>query len=129
MTATTGVDATPALGAGPSPTPAQRRAIETPAGPVLVVAGPGTGKTFCLIGRIGHLIRVLGIPPARICAVTFTNKAADEIAARLRRARHGFWGAGARRWRSRPRRPPVLTQHGSEQQNQRKHHPLNGPGR
>jgi len=85
MTATTGVDATPALGAGPSPTPAQRRAIETPAGPVLVVAGPGTGKTFCLIGRIGHLIRVLGIPPARICAVTFTNKAADEIAARLRR--------------------------------------------
>ena len=85
MTATTGVDATPALGAGPAPTPAQRRAIEAPAGPVLVVAGPGTGKTFCLIGRIGHLIRALGIPPARICAVTFTNKAADEIAARLRR--------------------------------------------
>ena len=85
MTATTGIDATPILGEGPVPTPAQRRAIEAPAGPVLVVAGPGAGKTFCLIGRIGHLIRALGVPPRRICAVTFTNKAADEIAARLRR--------------------------------------------
>ena len=64
---------------------AQQRAIEAPVGPVLVVAGPGAGKTFCLIGRIGFLIRTAGIPPARICAVTFTNKAADEIADRLRR--------------------------------------------
>ncbi|HKU61756.1 MAG TPA: UvrD-helicase domain-containing protein, partial [Gemmatimonadales bacterium] len=52
---------------------------------MLVVAGPGAGKTFCLIGRIGYLIRAGGIPPGRICAVTFTNKAADEIAGRLRR--------------------------------------------
>jgi DNA polymerase III epsilon subunit family exonuclease len=85
MTATTGLDASPALGAGPAPTPAQRRAIEAPAGPVLVVAGPGAGKTYCLIGRIGYLIQALGIPARRICAVTFTNKAADEIGARLRR--------------------------------------------
>lgn len=85
MTATTGIGATPLLGAGPVPTPAQRRAIEAPAGPVLVVAGPGAGKTFCLIGRIGHLIQRLGVAPRRICAVTFTNKAADEIAARIRR--------------------------------------------
>jgi superfamily I DNA/RNA helicase/DNA polymerase III epsilon subunit-like protein len=67
------------------PSAAQRRAIEAPPGPVLVVAGPGAGKTFCLIGRIAHLIRRGGIAPGRICAVTFTNKAADEIADRLRR--------------------------------------------
>jgi superfamily I DNA/RNA helicase/DNA polymerase III epsilon subunit-like protein len=85
MTATTGIDPSPSLGAGPTPTPAQRRAIEAPAGPILVVAGPGAGKTFCLIGRIGHLVQGLGIAPRRICAVTFTNKAAEEIAARIRR--------------------------------------------
>ncbi|HUF35229.1 MAG TPA: UvrD-helicase domain-containing protein [Gemmatimonadales bacterium] len=67
------------------PSDAQRHAIEAPAGPVLVVAGPGAGKTFCLIARIGYLIARLGVEPRRICAVTFTNKAADEIAARLRR--------------------------------------------
>ncbi|MCZ6918519.1 MAG: UvrD-helicase domain-containing protein [Gemmatimonadetes bacterium] len=63
---------------------AQRRAIEAPMGPVLVIAGPGAGKTYCLIGRIKHLIAEAGMPPARICAVTFTNKAAEEIAARLK---------------------------------------------
>ncbi|HEU5042437.1 MAG TPA: UvrD-helicase domain-containing protein, partial [Gemmatimonadales bacterium] len=67
------------------PSDAQRRAIEAPPGPVLVVAGPGAGKTFCLIARIEHLISRRGLDPRRICAVTFTNKAADEIAARLRR--------------------------------------------
>ena len=54
-------------------------------GPVLVVAGPGAGKTFCLIARIGHLIACDGLAPSRICALTFTNKAADEIATRLAR--------------------------------------------
>jgi superfamily I DNA/RNA helicase/DNA polymerase III epsilon subunit-like protein len=67
------------------PSPKQLEAIEAPTGPVLVVAGPGAGKTFCLIGRISHLINRLGIDPSRICAVTFTNKAADEIAQRLGR--------------------------------------------
>ncbi len=66
------------------PLPQQRLAIEAPLGPVLVVAGPGAGKTFCLIGRIEYLITSLSFDPARICAVTFTNKAAEEIAARLR---------------------------------------------
>ncbi len=65
------------------PTPQQRRAIEAPLGPVLVIAGPGAGKTFCLIYRIQHLIQELHIPPRRILAVTFTNKAAEEIATRL----------------------------------------------
>lgn len=48
-----------------------------------MVAGPGAGKTFCLIERIRHLIEVRGVAPERICAFTFTNKAAEEIAARL----------------------------------------------
>ncbi len=65
------------------PLPQQRLAIEAPLGPVLVVAGPGAGKTFCLIARINHLIDTLGIAPERICAVTFTNRAAEEIAVRL----------------------------------------------
>src|SRR5882762_4398311 len=65
------------------PLPQQRLAIEAPLGPVLVVAGPGAGKTYCLIARINHLINTLGIAPERICAVTFTNRAAEEIAVRL----------------------------------------------
>jgi DNA helicase II / ATP-dependent DNA helicase PcrA len=69
------------------PTPQQLRAIEAPLGPVLVMAGPGAGKTYCLIQRIQHLIGHFGIPPRRILAVTFTNKAAEEIAVRLTEAR------------------------------------------
>ena len=69
----------------PTPSPSQLAAIEAPAGPLLVLAGPGAGKTFCLIERIRYLIEELGVDPARICAFTFTNKAAGEIAARLER--------------------------------------------
>src|SRR5437667_4750957 len=67
-----------------APLAQQRRAIEAPPGPVLVVAGPGAGKTFCLIARITHLVDTLGVAPERICAVTFTNRAAEEIALRLK---------------------------------------------
>src|SRR5881409_1931237 len=66
------------------PLPQQRLAIEAPLAPVLVVAGPGAGKTFCLIARINHLIDALHVAPERICAVTFTNRAAEEIAIRLK---------------------------------------------
>src|SRR6266404_2114704 len=66
------------------PLPQQRLAIEAPLGPMLVVAGPGAGKTFCLIARINHLIDRRGLAPERICAVTFTNRAAEEIAVRLK---------------------------------------------
>jgi len=62
---------------------AQRAAITAPAGPLLVLAGPGAGKTYCLIERVRHLVQQLGVDPARICAFTFTNKAAGEIAHRL----------------------------------------------
>ena len=50
-----------------------------------MLAGPGAGKTFCLIERIRYLIEQLGVDPSRVCAFTFTNKAADEIATRLSR--------------------------------------------
>ena len=61
----------------------QSAAIEAPPGPALVLAGPGAGKTFCLIRRVEHLINVHRLPPERICAVTFTNKAAEEVTSRL----------------------------------------------
>ncbi|MEP6991306.1 MAG: UvrD-helicase domain-containing protein [bacterium] len=65
------------------PSPSQRRAIEAAPGALLVLAGPGAGKTFCLIERIRFLIEHHGMDPARICAFTFTNKAAGEITHRL----------------------------------------------
>jgi superfamily I DNA/RNA helicase len=55
---------------------------------VLVLAGPGAGKTFCLIERIRFLVEQRGLDPERICVFTFTNKAAGEIAARLERQLH-----------------------------------------
>ena len=65
--------------------PSQRAAIEAAGAATLVLAGPGAGKTFCLIERIRFLIEHLGFDPARICAFTFTNRAAEEISARLSR--------------------------------------------
>lgn len=79
-----------------SPTERQREAIQAGMGPVLVLAGPGAGKTLCLIERIRHLIEVAGVDPARICALTYTNKAAEEVAVRLTRSL-GDRGAGVTR--------------------------------
>ncbi|HEY2064726.1 MAG TPA: UvrD-helicase domain-containing protein [Gemmatimonadaceae bacterium] len=67
------------------PSSSQRAAIEAGVEPLLVLAGPGAGKTFCLIERIRFLLERHGIAPDRICAFTFTNKAAGEIAERLGR--------------------------------------------
>ena len=75
--------ATDAASCKRTPTPSQRSAIFAAAGPTLVLAGPGAGKTFCLIERIRHLIGELNVDPGRICVFTFTNKAAGEIAERL----------------------------------------------
>ncbi|QBI56067.1 UvrD-helicase domain-containing protein [Streptomonospora litoralis] len=63
--------------------PEQRAAAAAPAGPLLVVAGPGTGKTRTLTRRIAHLVADCGVPAASFLAITFTRRAAEELTERL----------------------------------------------
>ncbi|MBW2275913.1 MAG: UvrD-helicase domain-containing protein, partial [Deltaproteobacteria bacterium] len=63
--------------------PQQRRAAETTRGPLLIVAGPGSGKTHTLVARIAHQLRTGAVMPREALAVSFTNQAADELRERI----------------------------------------------
>src|SRR3954466_3096115 len=65
------------------PNSAQLEAIQSTTGPVQIIAGPGSGKTFTLVERIAELIAREGTAPENLLVVTFTDKAAQELITRV----------------------------------------------
>lgn len=97
--------------------PDQRRAAERLDGPLMVVAGPGTGKTRTITRRIAYLIAERGVPAAQCLAITFTRRAAEELRERL----DALLGDAGRD-------PTVLTFHGLGARILREQHELAGLG-
>jgi uncharacterized protein (TIGR00375 family) len=91
--------------------PDQRAAAAHRGGPLLIIAGPGTGKTRTLTHRIAHLVRERGVAPEQCLAITFTRRAADEMRERL----HALLA-------DRAERPTVATFHSLGAQILREHH-------
>lgn len=74
----------------PSVNPQQYEAITTTEGPLLIIAGPGSGKTFTLVERIVHLITDKNVAPEQLLVVTFTDKAAQELTTRISSRLHAL---------------------------------------
>ena len=73
----------PARRAAPPLDPAQRRVVEHPCGPLLVLAGPGTGKTTTLVEAVVHRVHERGLAPEQVLVLTFSRKAAQELRERV----------------------------------------------
>ena len=71
----------------------QREAISTTEGGLLIIAGPGTGKTFTLVNRVVYLLEQLAVEASQIFVATFTDKAAKELVTRISNEldRRGIW--------------------------------------
>ena len=69
----------------------QKKIVEHFGSPLRVLAGPGTGKTLCIVERVKRLVFDAKIPFNQICAITFTKAAAGELRSRLEKGGFGKW--------------------------------------
>lgn len=80
-----------------APNKSQSEVISCLDGPLLVVAGPGSGKTFCLVERIANILRSEKVEPERNLVSTFTEKAAKELVSQITQRLGGIGSMGNRK--------------------------------